>query len=131
MDAMGNETFTPAQVSMVTAPLHDRLLRARAAGVTIVAGSDMYVDMGRPQGEAAKRVLFAYLEAGLSPVEVLQAATVNGAELLGMGGRIGVISPGAFADIIAVEGDPEAEFGSIERVRFVMKAGEVHRIPGG
>jgi imidazolonepropionase-like amidohydrolase len=131
MEAMGNETFTPAQATMYTAPLHDRLLRAKAAGVTIVAGSDMYIDMGRPQGEAAKRVLFAYLEAGLTPVEILQAATVNGARLLGLEGRIGVISPGAFADIIAVEGDPETEFGSIERIRFVMKDGRVYRMPEG
>jgi len=129
MEAMGNEEFSPAQVSMITAPLHDRLLRAKAAGVTIVAGSDMYVDMGRPQGAAAKRVLFAYLEAGLTPVEILQAATVNAAALLGMEGRLGVISPGALADIIAVEGDPEADFSSLERVTFVMKGGTVHSAP--
>jgi imidazolonepropionase-like amidohydrolase len=129
MEAMGNETFSPEQVSMVTAPLHDRLLRAKAAGVTIVAGSDMYVDMGRPQGAAAKRVLFAYLEAGLEPVEILQAATVNAAALLGLEGRIGVISPGAYADIIAVDGDPEIDFDSMERVRFVMKDGKVYRVP--
>jgi imidazolonepropionase-like amidohydrolase len=91
----------------------------------------MYVNMGRPQGDAAKRVLFAYLEAGLTPAEILQAATVNAAALLGLGGRIGVISPGAYADIIAVEGDPEADFGSMERVRFVMKDGEVYRMPEG
>lgn len=129
MKAMGNEEFSPAQVSMITAPLHDRLLRAKAAGVTIVAGSDMYVDMGRPQGAAAKRVLFAYLEAGLEPVEILQAATVNAAALLGMEGRIGVLSPGAFADIIAVEGDPATDFASMERVSFVMKAGTVYSAP--
>jgi len=129
MKAMGNEEFSPAQVSLVTAPLHDRLLRAKAAGVTVVAGSDMYVDMGRPQGAAAKRVLFAYLEAGLEPVEILQAATVNAAALLGMDGRIGVLSPGAFADIIAVEGDPVTDFSSMERVSFVMKAGTVYSAP--
>lgn len=130
MEAMGNDTFDPAQVSLYTAPQHDRLMRAKAAGVTIAAGSDMYIDMGRPQGEAAKRVLFAYLEAGLEPVEILQAATVNGAELLGLGGRIGEISPGSFADIIAVEGDPVSDFASMERVRFVMKGGTVYRSPG-
>lgn len=131
MEAMGNESFSPDQVSLFTAPLHDRLMRARAAGVPIVAGSDMYIDMKKPQGEAAKRVLFAYLEAGLGPVEILRAATVSGAELLGMGGRIGIISPGSFADIIAVEGNPETDFGSIERVRFVMKNGKVFRMPEG
>jgi len=131
MEAMGNDSFSPAQVSMITAPLHDRLLRAKAAGVTIVAGSDMYVDMGRPQGAAAKRVLFAYLEAGLTPIEILQAATVRAAALLGMEGRIGVLAPGAFADIIAVEGDPGTDFGSLERVRFVMKGGTVYLGPEG
>jgi imidazolonepropionase-like amidohydrolase len=89
----------------------------------------MYVDMDRPQGAAAKRVLFAYLEAGLTPVEILQAATVNAAALLGMEGRLGVISPGALADIIAVDGDPEADFASLERVTFVMKGGTVHSAP--
>jgi imidazolonepropionase-like amidohydrolase len=131
MEAMGNEAFSASQVSMFVAPLHDRLMRAKAAGVTIVAGSDMYLDMKKPQGEAAKRVLFAYLEAGMDPMEILQAATVNGAELLGMQGRIGTVSPGAFADIIAVEGDPLTDFSCIERVRFVMKDGRVFRMPEG
>ncbi|NJD20268.1 MAG: amidohydrolase family protein [Gemmatimonadetes bacterium] len=129
MQASRSAGFSPAQVSAYLAPLHERLLRAKAAGVTIAAGSDMYLDMGRPQGEAAKRVLFAYLEAGLQPVEILQAATVNAAALLGLKGRIGVIAPGAWADIIAVDGDPRTDFGSIERVRFVMKGGSVHRAP--
>ena len=131
MEASRSATFSPAQVSAYLAPLHERLLRAKAAGVAIAAGSDMYLDMGRPQGEAAKRVLFAYLEAGLEPVEILQAATANAAALLGLKGRIGVIAPGAWADIIAVQGDPRTDFGCMERVRFVMKDGTVYRTPEG
>ena len=104
----------------------DRVRRAVKAGVVIAAGSDNYIDMGTPQGEAAKRVLFAYLGAGMTPAQILQAATINDAKLLGMDGRLGVIKPGAFADIIAVEGDPLADFSAIERVRFVMKAGTVY-----
>ncbi len=63
----------------------------------------------------------------MTPVQILQAATIDDARLLGMEGRIGVIKAGAFADIIAIEGDPEKDFGSIERVRFVMKEGKVFR----
>ena len=101
----------------------DRLRRAVKAGVTIAAGSDNYIDMGWPQGYSARRVLFSYVEAGLTPVQVLQAATINDARLLGQEGRLGVIKRGAFADIIAVDGNPATDFSAIERVRFVMTAG--------
>lgn len=105
-----------------------RLRRAVAAGVQIVAGSDMYIDVGLPQGEAARRVLFAYREAGMEPARILQSATANAAPLLGEP-RLGVIKAGALADIIAVEGDPLADFDAVERVRFVMKDGRVYVRP--
>lgn len=105
----------------------DRLRRAVAAGVPIAAGSDMYIDIGMPQGEAAKRVLFAYLEAGMTPVQILQAATINDAKLLDMEGLLGVIKANAWADIIAVDGDPLKDFSAIERVMFVMKRGTIYR----
>jgi len=106
----------------------DRLRRAIKAGVMIAAGSDNYIDMGVPQGQAAKHNLIAYFYTGMTPVQVLQAATLNDAKLLGMEGRIGVIKAGAFADIIAIEGDPEKDFvGSIERVKFVMKEGKTYK----
>ena len=105
--------------------LHDRLRRAIAAGVTIVAGSDNYLDLGMPQGEAAKRVLFAYREAGMEPVQILQSATINAARLIG-DARLGVVKPTAFADLIAVDGDPTQDFKAIERIKFVMKNGKVY-----
>ena len=103
----------------------DRLRRAIAAGVTIVAGSDNYIDMGMPQGEAAKKVLFAYRESGMEPAQILQSATINAARLIG-DPRLGVIKPTAFADIIAVDGDPTLDFKAIERVKFVMTNGKVY-----
>jgi imidazolonepropionase-like amidohydrolase len=106
-------------------PLRDRLRRAAAAGVMIVSGSDMYIDLGMPQGEAARRVLFAYREAGLEPVPILQSATINAARLIGER-RLGAIKAGAFADIIALDGNPVADFKAIERVRFVMKNGNIY-----
>jgi imidazolonepropionase-like amidohydrolase len=104
----------------------DRLRRAMKIGVTIAAGSDNYIDLGMPQGEAAKHNLFAYAEAGMPNLEVLQAATWNASRLLGLENRIGVIKPRAFGDIIAVEGDPATDIHALERVRFVMKQGTVY-----
>jgi imidazolonepropionase-like amidohydrolase len=123
--AGGTQTFTDEQVLQQVKPLRERLQRAVAAGVAIVAGSDMYIDMQRPQGDAAKRVLFAYLESGMKPAQILQSATINAARLFGST-RLGVIKAGTFADIIAVEGNPSDDFNSIEKVRFVMKNGKVY-----
>ena len=125
MAQSNNPGLTEAQILQNLKPLRDRLQRAVAAGVTIVAGSDMYIDMKRPQGEAAKRVLFAYLESGMTPVQILQSATINASRLLN-NPRIGAIKNGTFADIIAVEGNPADNFDSIEKVRFVMKNGKVY-----
>ena len=119
------QKLTDEQINQQLKPLRDRLQRAIAAGVTIVAGSDMYIDMQRPQGEAAKRVLFAYLEAGMKPAQILQAATINAARLFG-NPRLGAIKAQTFADIIAVEGNPADDFNAIEKVRFVMKNGKVY-----
>jgi len=67
----------------------------------------------------------ALVRGGMSPLEAIQAATVNAADLLGMSNDIGTIEIGKFADIIAVEGDPLAEISKMERVLFVMKGGAV------
>jgi imidazolonepropionase-like amidohydrolase len=103
----------------------DRVRHARAAGVTIVAGSDMYGALGGSRGEWSRRVLWAYLASGMTPAQVLQSATFHAGRALGEQ-RLGVIRPGAFADLIAVEGDPAADFDAMERVRFVMKDGKVY-----
>jgi imidazolonepropionase-like amidohydrolase len=69
----------------------------------------------------------ALVKGGMKPVEALQAATVNAAELLGLSDQIGGIEAGKFADVIAVSGDPLADITSMENVVFVMKGGEVIR----
>lgn len=118
--------LTIEQIPLILRGARDRLQRALKAGVTIVAGSDNYLQTGFPQGEAAKRVLFAYANAGMNPVQILRAATWNGAELLGMKNRLGVIKQGALADIIAVDGQPDSDILALEGVRFVMKDGSVY-----
>jgi imidazolonepropionase-like amidohydrolase len=123
--SLSDRAPTDAQIASNLRRLRERLQRAVAAGVTIVAGSDMYIDMKRPQGEAAKRVLFAYLESGMKPAQILQSATFNAARLLN-NPRLGVLKTGALADLIAVEGNPEEDFGAVEKVRFVMKNGKIY-----
>jgi len=58
---------------------------------------------------------------------VIRAITVNAAEMLGWQDKIGAIEPGRFADLVAVTGDPVTDITELERVRFVMKDGQVVR----
>lgn len=119
------------QMAAYLASEHDRLRRAMKAGVPIAAGSDNYLDLHMPQGSAAKHNLYAYAEAGMPPAEILQAATINAARLLGREGQLGVIKKGASADLIAVAGDPIQDIKALEHVRFVMKQGTVYADSAG
>ena len=69
----------------------------------------------------------ALVKGGMTPLQALQAATMNGAALLNWSDRIGTIEPGKFADIIAIDGDPTKDINAIENVVFVMKDGAVFR----
>ncbi len=70
----------------------------------------------------------AMVDAGLSPVRALKAGTSVAAELLGRD-DIGVLEPGACADIVAMPGDPVDDIAATAQVDFVMRAGAVHRRP--
>jgi imidazolonepropionase-like amidohydrolase len=99
-----------------------------AAGVRIAAGSDEYYQMGkRTRGESSTLIYEAYRDSGMTPWQIIQAATVNGAELLDWQGRIGSIEAGKFADLVATSGDPSQDVTELEKVKFVMKGGEVVR----
>ena len=63
----------------------------------------------------------------MTPMAAIQSATSRAADMLGMAGRLGAIAPGAFADVVAVRGDPLQDPKALEAVTFVMKDGRVYR----
>jgi len=97
------------------------IAHAFASGVKVAFGTDAAV---YPHGLNA-REFAVMVKLGLTPLQAIQAATVNAAELLGLPGRVGSLELGAFADIVAVDGDPLKDVTTLERVKFVMKGGEV------
>jgi imidazolonepropionase-like amidohydrolase len=94
--------------------------RARAHHLKIAFGLDD--DPALVQGEFA-----ALVRAGLTPLAAIQAATLRAAELLGLDDRLGTVEPGKLADLVAVDGDPQADIQAMAKVVFVMKGGEVVR----
>jgi imidazolonepropionase-like amidohydrolase len=97
--------------------------RAFAAGVKVGFGTDAAV---YPHGLNA-REFAVYVKLGMTPLAAIQTATVNDADLLGWSDRVGTVEAGKFADLIGVDGDPLADVTTLERVKFVMKGGEVVR----
>jgi imidazolonepropionase-like amidohydrolase len=97
------------------------------AGVKIVFGTDAgsfeWTDPKSPIAMEFGRMV----ELGMTPMAAIRSATSAPAEMLQMPGRIGVIAPGAFADVIAVAGDPLRDVKALETVGFVMKDGAVFK----
>ena len=96
--------------------------KAVLAGVKMAFGTDAGVC---PHGTNARQFAFM-VKYGMTPMQAIQSATVNAAELIGHFELFGSIAPGKSADIIAVDGDPIADVRELEHVRFVMKAGLVY-----
>ncbi len=97
--------------------------RAVTRGVKIAFGTDVGPF---PHGTQAKE--FEYMvRFGMSQLQALKAATSVAAALMGWEDRVGSVEPGKFADLIAVSGDPLADVTELERVKFVMKGGQVIR----
>jgi len=117
---------TPAgQRDRLRVALHGPSFRkALKAGVKIVFGTDMGgVAWTEPIAQEFPRMV----EFGMSPMDAIQSATSRAAIMLDMEGKIGVVAPGAFADIMAVNGDPLRDSKALESVQFVMKEGKVFR----
>jgi len=102
--------------------------RVLKSGVKFTAGSDMcWYYPGKTRGQATAMMFPNLRNAGMPPLDIIRAVTTNAAEMLGWQDRVGAIESGKFADLVAVSGDPIADISELERVRFVMKDGQVVR----
>jgi imidazolonepropionase-like amidohydrolase len=101
----------------------DNFRKAVAAGVKMSFGTDAGVC---PYGTSGKQFAFM-VKYGMTPMQAIQAATSNAADLLGHSREFGSIKPGKYADIIAVAGDPLADIRLLEDVKFVMKDGKIYK----
>lgn len=99
--------------------------KAMRKGVKIAFGTDV----GAFEHGTAARELTRMADYGMSPLDVLRSATIRGAELLRKEKDLGTVEPGKYADVIAVEGDPLKDVKILGQVVFVMKAGEVYKVP--
>lgn len=115
--------FLLVKAKAVIPAARQNVAHAFASGVKVAFGTDAAV---YPHGLNAHE--FAVMvKLGLTPLQAIQAATLNAADLMGWPGKVGSLDPGAWADIIAVDGDPLQDVTTLERVKFVMKGGEVVR----
>ena len=107
------------------AAVHETTFRKAVKGhLKIVYGTDIG---GIPWQESEAQDFPRMVELGMSNTEAIRSATSRAAEMLDSQGLIGVIAPGAFADIIAVSGDPVKDINELAKVRFVMKDGAVYK----
>ena len=109
------------KMEMVSEQGQNAAKKAFAAGVKIGFGTDAAV---YPHGLNAHEFA-VYVRLGMTPLQAIQTATVNDADLLGWSDKIGTLEPGKWADIIAVDGDPLADITTLQHVKFVMKGGAV------
>ena len=100
--------------------------KALHAGVKLSFGTDAGVC---PYDRSVMQFAFM-VKYGMTPMQAIQAATSNAADLLGHGNELGSIKAGKFADLIAIKGDPLKDISVLERVEFVMKDGKVYKSAG-
>jgi imidazolonepropionase-like amidohydrolase len=113
--------YVRRKMEMVSAAGQSNVKKAFAAGVKIGFGTDAAV---YPHGLNGHEFA-VYVRLGMTPLQAIQSATVNDADLLGWSDKVGTLEPSKFADIIAVDGDPLKDVVTLQNVKFVMKGGEV------
>jgi imidazolonepropionase-like amidohydrolase len=118
--SLGTDPISQAKGKEILSHQQPAFTRALKAHIRIALGLDDSPD-GLP------KEVEALVRGGMTPLQALQAATINGAELLGWSDRIGTIDSGKFADIIAIDGDPLKDINAVEKVMFVMKDGVIYK----
>ena len=113
--------YARRKMEMVSEVGQNNARKAFQAGVKIGLGTDAAV---YPHGLNAHE-LAVYVRLGMTPLQAIQSATINDADLLGWSDKVGTLEPGKWADLIAVDGDPLQDVTTLQHVKFVMKGGEV------
>jgi imidazolonepropionase-like amidohydrolase len=110
-----------AKTEMTNDAQRENFAKAVRAGVKIAFGTDSGI---YPHGMNARNLAF-HVRYGQTPAEAIRSATLTAAELMGWADRVGSVTPGRYADLIAVDGDPLDDVTVLEDVPFVMKGGEI------
>jgi imidazolonepropionase-like amidohydrolase len=98
----------------------ETLRRAIKFHVKIAMGSDaVFTGFGENTGD-----LKWFVKEGMTPAQALESATKVAAELLGKPDELGLVAPGAFADLVAIDGDPLKDIAAILKIKWVMKGGK-------
>jgi imidazolonepropionase-like amidohydrolase len=113
--------YSRRKMELVSETAKNNIRKAIAAGVKIGMGTDAAV---YPHGLNAHEIA-VYVTLGMTPLQAIQTATINDADLLGWTDKVGTIETGKWADIIAVDGDPLQDVTTLQHVKFVMKSGAV------
>ncbi len=96
-------------------------------GVNIALGTDQLPSEPNDGTTATAREAQYYVEAGMTPLQALRAATIEPARMLGADDEIGSLAVGKFADVVAVDADPTRDIKALRNILLVMKGGEVYR----
>jgi imidazolonepropionase-like amidohydrolase len=115
--------YSKQKMRDVAAAMQKNVKKAFDAGVKIAFGTDAAV---YPHGLNAGE-FHVYVKLGMTPLAAIQTATINAADLLGPKFQVGMLEPGKFADMVAVDGDPTKDVTILEHVKFVMKGGTVYK----
>jgi imidazolonepropionase-like amidohydrolase len=120
-DEFGYDLATGEKLNSFVVKNVETLRRALKSHVRIAMGSDaVFTAFGENTAD-----LQWFVKAGMTPAQALESATTVGADLLGMRKQLGVVAPGAFADLVAIQGDPLQDISAIRNVMWVMKGGKV------
>jgi imidazolonepropionase-like amidohydrolase len=127
---IGSTPFYLARVQMVGKSHWAALQAAIRTGVNIAMGSDQFPYEPNEGTVASVREIELYHEAGMTTLQALRSATVNTARMLGAEQDLGLVAPGKYADLIALDADPLQDIRALRTISVVMKGGQLVRHDG-